>query len=322
MIDISVIIPCFDANATLGLQLEALSRQLDPPTFEVLVVDNRSTVPPDEIVEQFAGRLEHLRIVRATEAQGISVARNVGVREAASDLAVLCDADDAAGPTFVRAAYEGLKQADFVTGAVTMIDAAEFAGGLEHVWEVLGPGSDPHGPLDFTHSDLDPAYPIMMGGACAFRREAVLALDGWDQAFFPGVEDNDFALRLVAAGYTLGKSWGMTLAERDRANPGAAFRRAYHGGSMHMKLCTAHDLWATSPHLHHPRWFVDLAKLPAVALRMLAQPSTRDVQGLAGRTGLRVGQAAGFWRYRIRREPVAAQRGIGLRSGAERPSSY
>ena len=313
MIDISVIIPCYDANATLGLQLEALSRQLDPPAFEVLVVDNRSSTPPDEVVGQFTDRIANLRVVRATEAQGISVARNVGVREAAAELAVLCDADDAAGPTFVRAAYEGLKQADFVTGAVTMIDAAEFAEGLDDVWEVLGPGADPYGPLDFSAVDLNPGYPIMMGGACAFSKDAVRALDGWDQAFFPGVEDNDFALRLVAAGYTLGKSWGMTLAERRRATTSAAFRRAYDAGLMHMKLCSAHDLWATSPHLHAPRWYVDMAKLPGAAARMALRPAEqRDLIGLAARAGLRAGQARGFVRYKVRREPIERCPGIGL----------
>lgn len=313
MLDISVVIPCFDANETLGLQLEALSRQVDPPAFEVIVVDNRSATPPDEIVAAWQGRLANLRLVRATEAQGISVARNVGVREARTDKIILCDADDAAGSTFVRAAFEGLEQADFVTGAVTLIEAAEFDQGLDHVWDMLGPGTDPYGPLDFTHSDLDPAYPIMMGGACALTRGAIFSLDGWDQAFFPGVEDNDFALRLVDAGYTLGKSWAMTLAERGRATNAAAFRRAYDGGLMHMKLCAAHDLWATSPHLHDPPWYVDLAKLPAVAVTMLVRPrGQRDVLGLAGRAGLRIGQAAGFWRYRVRRATVDPDCGVGL----------
>ena len=313
MADISVVIPCYDANETLGLQLEALSRQVDPPPFEVIVVDNRSTTPPDEVVAAWQHRLSELRIVRATEAQGISVARNVGVREAVTDKIILCDADDAAGPTFVRAAYEGLKQADFVTGAVTMIEAVEFDQGLDHVWDVLGPGADPYGPLDFTAIDLDPAYPIMMGGACALDRDAVLALDGWDQAFFPGVEDNDFALRLVAAGYTLGKSWGMTLAERRRATTQAAFRRAYDGGLMHMKLCAAHDLWGTSPHLYAPRWYIDLLKLPLATVRMATLPSAeRDLLGLAGRAGLRLGQTAGFWRYRICRETTMRQGGTGL----------
>lgn len=310
---ISVVIPCYNANATLELQLEALSRQQEPPEFEVLVVDNLSTDPPDDIVAAWSGRVPGLRIVRATEGQGISVARNVGVREAGSDLIALCDADDAAGPSFVRAAYEALQQVELVTGAVKLIEAREFDAGLDHIWRLLDPGADPRAPLDFEDSDLDPAYPVMMGGACGVHRDVVVALGGWDQAYFPGVEDNDFALRAVAAGYSMGKSWGMSLAERRRATSSQAFRRAYDGGFMHMKLCAGHDLWSTSPHLHDPTWWIDLAKLPLVATGMLIRRSgKRDLLGLGGRAGLRSGQAVGYARYRFRRTAIAPRRGLGL----------
>ena len=316
MPEISVVIPCFNGNATLGLELEALSRQADAPDFEVIVSDNMSSIPPDPIVAQWESKLD-IRVVRATGAQGISCARNVGVREAKSDKIILCDADDAAGPNFVRAAFEGLKQAPLVTGNVQRIEAVEFNEGLDHIWSLL----DDHGAavedaLDFDDSDVDPAYPILMGGACGLDRNAVLELDGWDQAFFPGVEDNDFALRAVAAGYTMGKSWAMTLAERRRGSNSAAFKREYDGGYMHMKLCAAHDLRKTSPNLRNPDWRVDLAKLPLAGLKVLASPrGQRDFLGLAGRTGLRTGQLRGWVDYRLRHASLERQPGIGLHEG-------
>ena len=41
---VSVIIPAYNAARTLPLQLEALAAQVDPPAFEVIVVDNGGTV--------------------------------------------------------------------------------------------------------------------------------------------------------------------------------------------------------------------------------------------------------------------------------------
>lgn len=307
MCAISIVIPCFNGNATLGQQLEALARQQDAPEFEVVVVDNLSTTPPDSVVAAWQSELPGLRIVRATEGQGISVARNVGVREAASDRIALCDADDVAGPNFVRAAHDGLDVADFVTGNVVTVDAQDFTS-VDAVWAFL-PSTATIEPARLGLVDRD--YPIMMGGACALRRQAVLALDGYDQAFFPGVEDNDFALRALAAGYEIATSSGMTLAERRRATSGGSFRRSYDAGRMHMKLCERHDLWGSSPHLHEPTWWVDLLKLPLSGARMLAS-SPRDYLGFAGRAGLRLGQAVGFFHYRVRHEPVVPALGVGL----------
>lgn len=303
-----MVIACYDANETLGLQLDALAHQEDAPSFEVLVIDNNSPLAPDEVVRAWSEALD-IRVIRATECQGVSYARNVGVAHATADRVVFCDADDCAGPRFVRTAFNALAQAPFVTGGVHTLTTAEFEGGRDVVWRELGLRH----PATQSPEVIDEPYPIYMGGASAVERRAFMELGGFDQAYVPGAEDNDLGLRVVRSGRTLLRAPDMTLAERPRSNASRAFRRSYDGGRMHMRLCSGHDLWAVSPHLHHPEWWQDLARLPAAALMtMLKDRSAAGRQGVASRAGLRLGQLVGFFEYRVLRRPVVQHPGRGL----------
>lgn len=307
---VSLVIAAFDAHETLGLQLDALAHQVDPPSFEVVVVDNGSPVSPQPVVDEWATQGLAVRLVRAGAHQGTAYARNAGVRQALAQEIAFCDADDCVGPRFVRCAHEALQVCDVVTGNVLPVEADEFVEGREHLWSILRALDDERGlRLDAVAHD----YPILMGGASAIRRATFEALGGFDQTFFPGAEDNDLALRLVAAGIPIARHDGMTLAERRRSTQAAAFRRAFDAGRMHITLCARHDLWQSSPHLQHPAWYVDLAKMPLVAVKALATGADGTTRrAVAARAGLRLGQAAGMVRHRLLRRPVVSRVGIGL----------
>jgi glycosyltransferase involved in cell wall biosynthesis len=93
--ELSVVIPARNAADTIGVQLESLVRQRFDRPWEVVVVDNGSTDGTRAAVESFADRLPGLRIVDASERQGIGYARNRGVEAACGRLIAYCDADDA-----------------------------------------------------------------------------------------------------------------------------------------------------------------------------------------------------------------------------------
>jgi glycosyltransferase involved in cell wall biosynthesis len=94
--EVSVIIPMKDAADTVGETLDALTRQDFSGSFEILVVDNRSTDGSRDVVNRYAEALRHLRVIEATERPSASYARNVGARQARAPLLVFCDADDVA----------------------------------------------------------------------------------------------------------------------------------------------------------------------------------------------------------------------------------
>lgn len=113
----SVIIPAFNCEATLGEQLDSLVDQTYRGSFEVLVVDNRSTDRTARVAESYGDRLD-MSVVSAESKQGASHARNVGAAAAKYDHLAFCDADDVAAQTWLEAMASALDSHDFVTGSI------------------------------------------------------------------------------------------------------------------------------------------------------------------------------------------------------------
>ena len=80
-IALSVILPCFNASATIGHQLDALTAQRWDKRWEVIVADNGSTDASRTVAESYKDRLD-LRVVDASDRKGASHARNVGASAA------------------------------------------------------------------------------------------------------------------------------------------------------------------------------------------------------------------------------------------------
>lgn len=113
---LSVVVPAYNAAATLGEQLQALSIQAWSQPWEVIVVNNRCTDNTVDIARGFVERLPALRIVDAPARAGAAYAMNTGVHAARSDAFAFCDADDVVADGWVEAMGDGLTQYRFVSG--------------------------------------------------------------------------------------------------------------------------------------------------------------------------------------------------------------
>lgn len=120
MIAVSVIVPAFDASATLGATLDALARQALAEPFEVIVVDDGSRDSTFEIAEQAQGNVSVLR----QENQGPGPARNSGVRHAQGEALAFTDADCVPEREWLREGLAALRGADLVQGRVRPDPAA------------------------------------------------------------------------------------------------------------------------------------------------------------------------------------------------------
>jgi glycosyltransferase involved in cell wall biosynthesis len=88
---ISVIIAAYDDWLALESCLESLSRQIQPPEFEVIVVDDGSSTPVSGPI--CGGRAnDRLRVIRLEHA-GISSARNHGIHLANGSILLFTDCD-------------------------------------------------------------------------------------------------------------------------------------------------------------------------------------------------------------------------------------
>lgn len=98
MIDVSVVIPVFNAERSLGRCLEAISRQdLPASEYEILVVDNNSTDQSMAIARQHPTAQ-----VLAESRQGAYAARNRGVSVASGRWIAFTDPDCVPRPDWLR----------------------------------------------------------------------------------------------------------------------------------------------------------------------------------------------------------------------------
>src|SRR5919112_3279382 len=100
---VSVVIPCYNQAHFVGEAIESVLAQ-SYPHFEIVVIDDGSTDTTSEV----AGRYPGVRCVRQDN-QGLSAARNSGLRHSEGEYVVFLDADDRLLPEALEAGLECLK---------------------------------------------------------------------------------------------------------------------------------------------------------------------------------------------------------------------
>ena len=94
---VSVIVPAFNAEATLAATLDSALTQTHSP-LEVIVVDDGSTDDTVALVDRLMRRDPRLALIRQKNA-GVAAARNAGLAQARGDYVAWLDADDLWHPT-------------------------------------------------------------------------------------------------------------------------------------------------------------------------------------------------------------------------------
>ena len=93
MIDISVVVPCFNAERYLRVCLESLKAQRSPE-IEMIFIDDGSSDATGAILDAFAKTEPRAQVVHTLNA-GVSAARNRGIAMAKGRYIAFVDADDA-----------------------------------------------------------------------------------------------------------------------------------------------------------------------------------------------------------------------------------
>jgi len=89
---VSVVIPAYNAEATLAETLASVQAQSDTD-WEAIVVDDRSTDGTAALLARAAASEPRLRVLAGAH-RGVSAARNVGIAAARGELIAFLDADD------------------------------------------------------------------------------------------------------------------------------------------------------------------------------------------------------------------------------------
>lgn len=192
---VSVVIPAFDAAATIGETLRALQSQAGIEDFEIIVVDNASRDGTAEIARKWGARVLYEPV------RGPAAARNCGLHAASGKIIAHLDAD-----TVPTRRWLAELCAPFSDPAETLaagrslsyppVTAAErFAAAI--------------GLNDATLAVRRQPFPFAPSLNLAVRRAAALGVGGWNSALITG-EDVDFSHRILRA-------YGGPIAYRERA---------------------------------------------------------------------------------------------------------
>ncbi|AVK82807.1 hypothetical protein C3943_04145 [Lysinibacillus sp. B2A1] len=90
---ISVIVPIFNAEKFIEETLISLSK-ISKEVEEFIFIDDCSNDQSIEILEKYTNKLDNVKIIKNKINLGVSVSRNIGIKEAVGEWILFCDADD------------------------------------------------------------------------------------------------------------------------------------------------------------------------------------------------------------------------------------
>lgn len=277
--ELSVVVPCRNAAATLGTQLRALELQQAPGKWEIIVADNGSTDRTAAVVSSFNSSVVPIRVVDASRASGINHARNEGIRAARGRYVLLCDADDIVDPGWVRAMW-----AAFAGGA-------ELVGGPVRRARKRKLADEPDASLQNGLGFLPWPY----GANCGFTRRAYDDLRGFDESYVVGGEETEFFWRGQLRGYYLHfvPEAVVTYVQREQLRDVFSQKFKYGRASV--------QLYATFRPVGMPRSstlnaLVKWARMPVKLARALLNSDRRYDFVIS--LGFATGRLSGSWKYR------------------------
>ena len=181
---VSVIIPCFKQAGFLTDAIESVLAQTHPH-LEVIVVDDGSPDDTSDVASRYPG----VRCIRQ-ENQGLSAARNTGIRESKGEFLVFLDADDRLTPKALESGLQHLRQCP----------CAAFVGGIHRTISIDG---SPLSTMQRPHIDRDHYLELLRAANCVgcpatvmYRRAVFDDVHGFDTTV-NAASDYDLYLRIA-----------------------------------------------------------------------------------------------------------------------------
>ncbi|MGH7320496.1 MAG: glycosyltransferase family 2 protein [Candidatus Rokuibacteriota bacterium] len=179
----SVIIPCYNLGRYLDEAVASVLAQT-LQDFEILVVDDGSTEPETRrLLAEY--RQPKTRVIHSDN-RGLPAAKNLGIQETTGAYVCALDADDRLEPTMLEK-------------SVRVLDEDPSLAFVSHWLRSFGDEE-----REWTPERCD--FPALLdmntvNGAALVRREAVMAVGGFDETMRQGCEDWDLWISLVERGF-------------------------------------------------------------------------------------------------------------------------
>jgi GT2 family glycosyltransferase len=221
---VSIIIPAYNAEATLGECLAACVAQTHPHT-NVIVVDDGSIDTTPDIAKSYP--VECI----CQENAGPAAARNRGAHAATGDIIVFTDSDCIAEPDWIEKLLTGFTADDVVAvgGSYGIANEASLLARMIHE------------EIRIRHAQFQDEVDYLGSFNVAYRRDAFDAVGGFDETFrMASGEDNDLAYRLHDNGGHLRFVPDAIVAHYHPAHLWPYLRTQFYHGFWRMKLYAKH----------------------------------------------------------------------------------
>lgn len=229
---VSVVVCAYNASDTIEDCLSSLER-LDYPDYEVLVVNDGS----HDATSSLAGRFPSVRVIDIPNG-GLSTARNVGLAEASGEIIAYTDADTRADPEWLTYLVQPFLGSDVVAAGGPNVVPPDDPPMAQCI--ARAPGAPTHVLLDDRNAEHVP------GCNMAFRRDALLAIGGFNTVYLRAGDDVDVCWRLQGRGGTIGFAPSALVWHHHRNSIRAYWKQQVGYGEG--------ERWLMA---HHPEKFLD-----------------------------------------------------------------
>ena len=223
---VSVIVCAYNAADTLDDCLSSLAA-LTYPNCEVIVVNDGSRDTTGAIARRHTG----VRIVDVPNG-GLAAARNVGLAAADGEIVAYTDADTRVDPDWLTYLVQPFLTQDVVgSGGPNIVPQ-------DDPWIAQSVARAPGGPV---HVLLDDRVAEHVPGCnMAFRRDALLAIGGFNPLFQCAGDDVDICWRLQAKGLRIGFAPSALVWHHHRQTIAAFWRQQVGYGEGEVRLVAHH----------------------------------------------------------------------------------
>src|SRR5207244_341080 len=229
---VSVIICAYNAADTLEDCLASVE-QLTYPDYEIILVNDGSKDRTSEIGHSHP----RVRVIDIPNG-GLSAARNVGLADATGEIVAYTDADTRVDPDWLTYLVQPFLTSDVVGSGGPNVVPADDPPMAQCIARARG------GP---THVLLDDRIAEHVPGCnMAFRRDALLAVGGFNAVYLRAGDDVDVCWRLQARGWKIGFAAAALVWHHHRSSVRAYWRQQVGYGEG--------ETWLMA---HHPEKFLD-----------------------------------------------------------------
>ncbi|MEO1660046.1 MAG: glycosyltransferase family 2 protein [Pseudomonadota bacterium] len=283
----TVILPCYNSEATIGVQMEALARQNWQDDWEFILADNGSTDRSVEIVESYADRIPNLRILNLYSGIGPrlmpSNSYNAAFKAARSDIFITCESDDEAGEGWLEHMVAAMQDADFVGSAIDDYKLNDT--------DLIKPGEGMQTRKAGFANFIGPLkLPFAVGACIGISRKLYDAIGGLDVEI-GHLWDIDYSWRAQLAGFELKFVPDALMYYRQRTTFEARYKQGKMYGESAAKITAKYGARSIFRYLAFNIYHLTVGSLWLAATIL---PGARTARHRVWRVGNAIGQIKGF----------------------------